>query len=1147
MAVFIVTTLDDEVVANGTLSLREAVDLANAVPGSDTIQFDPTLSGGQIRLTQGEIAIGGDLVVDGDIDGDGGPDIAISGDALGNDVTTGGGLTDVAASLASNAALLDGIDNDGDGPVDGADPGADEDLLDDNSRIFRVTDFLADVTLNGLVLTGGRTTGAFQDGGAVLGGYGALVIRDSLLRGNSTEGQNSEGGAVSGRAVSITNSTISHNATSGDQSDGGGIYAGTLQLIDSTVSDNRTFGLGATGGGVAGYGALVIDSTVSDNATSADSARGGGIAISSDSLLGLVLTNSLIRGNATDGFSSSGGGAWAPTIRAHDSTVSMNSSSGFMANGGGLYGFNLKLTNTTVSGNSATGADVLIATGATDDIGVLGVSPGSGAVGGGGVFASSRFEGTHVTITGNAVTNFEYMFQQENEIAPLANPGGGQYVGAGLQLGFGASGQSVLSNSIVLGNAAAVTPIEFGPPVFLQQTMTGPHEIGAANPFSAIDFRGQNIVGADMLAFDATAGNPIIASGADKVENADPLTVFDATGEVVVDSDGDGVPDLASGVVAGALADNGGRVPTVALRRDGANPALDRADASITLNLDESLIVSDLNADGDLFDFVDTVSELRFDARGAFHSRDLISTPQGNTPDLGAFELQVPPAFAIAAVDADRAEGDAATTVFTFEVTRTVKLDGPVTLDFAVTGFGANPADAQDFSGGALPEGTVAFDDLQQTATIEIAVRGDTGAEADEDFRLTLSNPQGDPLGGDLLTPAADGVIRNDDAPPSLAIAAVSNELAELQVGATSFVFEVVRSGNASGAATVDFAVTGFGPPATAPDDFVGGAFPSGTLSFAAGETRKLIVVDIQGDVTDEPDEGFLVTISNPSDGAPITVASSNGTVLNDDDQPQPANLAPMAVDDFVVTPAGTPIVIDATANDTDPENDPLTVTALGTDPAQGGIPENGIAAISGQGQITYTPDPGFEGAVDFSYEIGDGNANTDTARVTVLVGSPPPPSPVAGNLRGTGGEDALLLFGAANYLGGGGQDIYLATNGLQPGATAVISDGDGLTDSIQLAEGLAIAAFTLFPNALQLTLFNGATVQVLGADGFDFESGANVTVGDSGTLQDFATFASQTLGVPVPTSGSASGGPVVIADPAGVPEFPELAEDLLL
>src|SRR6185295_12432428 len=56
----------------------------------------------------------------------------------------------------------------------------------------------------------------------------------------------------------------------------------------------------------------------------------------------------------------------------------------------------------------------------------------------------------------------------------------------------------------------------------------------------------------------------------------------------------------------------------------------------------------------------------------------------------------------------------------------------------------------------------------------------------------------------------------------------------------------------------------------------------SGTLTFAAGETSKPIVVPILGDTTSEPDETFSVTLANPI-GATLGTAQATGTIVDDD------------------------------------------------------------------------------------------------------------------------------------------------------------------------------------------------------------------------------------------------------------------------
>ena len=85
---FVVTTLDDVVTPlDGETSLREAVQLANDTAGQNEISFDPSLSGGTLRLTQGDLDITDALQISGDPNGDFIADITISGDATGNGTT----------------------------------------------------------------------------------------------------------------------------------------------------------------------------------------------------------------------------------------------------------------------------------------------------------------------------------------------------------------------------------------------------------------------------------------------------------------------------------------------------------------------------------------------------------------------------------------------------------------------------------------------------------------------------------------------------------------------------------------------------------------------------------------------------------------------------------------------------------------------------------------------------------------------------------------------------------------------------------------------------------------------------------------------------------------------------------------------------
>ncbi len=100
-------------------------------------------------------------------------------------------------------------------------------------------------------------------------------------------------------------------------------------------------------------------------------------------------------------------------------------------------------------------------------------------------------------------------------------------------------------------------------------------------------------------------------------------------------------------------------------------------------------------------------------------------------------------------------------------------------------------------------------------------------------------------------------------------------------------------------------------------------------------------------------------------------------------------NQAPTATNDSATTQQDQAVNIDALSNDSDPEGDTLTITAV-TNPA------NGTAIISGS-SLQYTPTSGFSGSDSFSYTISDGNGHLATANVSVTIEAttttPPPNS----------------------------------------------------------------------------------------------------------------------------------------------------------
>jgi cellulose biosynthesis protein BcsQ len=107
------------------------------------------------------------------------------------------------------------------------------------------------------------------------------------------------------------------------------------------------------------------------------------------------------------------------------------------------------------------------------------------------------------------------------------------------------------------------------------------------------------------------------------------------------------------------------------------------------------------------------------------------------------------------------------------------------------------------------------------------------------------------------------------------------------------------------------------------------------------------------------------------NDSAPATVMISV----------TPTNDPPTARDDKIVTQEDTPATIDVLANDTDVDNELITIS----DVTQG---RSGSVRKNDDGTLTYTPNANFSGTDSFTYTVTDKEGAKDTAVVKVEVGS---------------------------------------------------------------------------------------------------------------------------------------------------------------
>jgi hypothetical protein len=241
MAQFVVTVAEDvsnSDTSSGDLSLREAIQLANANGVSDTITFASGIN--EITLQDSLPTITADLTIRG-----------------GRSVTL-----DANADGDSDAATS--VDEFGEEPV------AERRGLDFNGA--------GDVTIDGLTITGGYIIDEFgggiransvgsvsivgstlvsnvagRGGGLSASGVAELFLTDSSITENYAHGDARPytrydafgGGAYTNGGVTVARCEITNNAASAYNSYGGGICArGDVRLIDSFIGSNSATGHG---------------------------------------------------------------------------------------------------------------------------------------------------------------------------------------------------------------------------------------------------------------------------------------------------------------------------------------------------------------------------------------------------------------------------------------------------------------------------------------------------------------------------------------------------------------------------------------------------------------------------------------------------------------------------------------------------------------------------------------------------------------------------------------------------------------------------------------------------------------------------------------------------------------------------------------
>ncbi|HEX8190020.1 MAG TPA: SBBP repeat-containing protein [Pyrinomonadaceae bacterium] len=166
-----------------------------------------------------------------------------------------------------------------------------------------------------------------------------------------------------------------------------------------------------------------------------------------------------------------------------------------------------------------------------------------------------------------------------------------------------------------------------------------------------------------------------------------------------------------------------------------------------------------------------------------------------------------------------------------------------------------------------------------------------TGATTSTDFP-TVHPIQGVNAGG---SPFGDAFVTkvSDTSTGAASALAFTQTAPSVQEDVTSLTLTVQRTGDTSGAATVDYATSN--GTASERSDYTTAL---GTLRFAAGETAKTIDILINEDSFTEGNETFTVSLSNPTGGATLSCQTAVATVQITDDATEPST---NAIDDTTV------------------------------------------------------------------------------------------------------------------------------------------------------------------------------------------------------------------------------------------------------
>lgn len=214
---------------------------------------------------------------------------------------------------------------------------------------------------------------------------------------------------------------------------------------------------------------------------------------------------------------------------------------------------------------------------------------------------------------------------------------------------------------------------------------------------------------------------------------------------------------------------------------------------------------------------------------------------------------------------------------------------------------------------------------------------------------------------------------------------------------------------------------------------------PAITAALIVGPAHGTLTLAASGSLRYLPEANFAGTDSftyTAGDGrgqsAPATVTI---TVT-------PVNDAPIAVADTAQTDEDTPVSIGVTANDADPEGAPLWIAVLSASGGTAVVHSGGTPADPSDDVVVFTPQANFHGRALFTYRVGDGALNSNTATVSVTVNAVYDPPLAVADAAMTIEDTPVTIAVLANDSCVEGGDVAIVLVGATHGAATVDNSG---------------------------------------------------------------------------------------------------------